>query len=352
MSQVELALLLLGLLLASAFFSGTEIAATMSSRVRLRTRAERGSRLAGVALRQIDRRANTIALCLVGSNLVSVALGVYGREAMASWLALGPVAADTVTPLVMVPLVLVFGEIVPKAVAQMYPNRTLIAMTPGLLVTRVLLAPLFWLCVLFSELTRRLARIRADVLPFASREELKQFVARSEVRGFVEPQERELIHHIVEFWKLDPRMFVRGLHEVPHLEAGMRVRDAARQMCAGRVARLVVVRDGGVIGVVRAAKLLVADPGDRIENHLEPPVQLQGLDGLDRILAAMQESPAQTGVLPVPGAGAGVVLMDDLVDALVGRRRAAPVARTAGAAARGAAGAVGAGAADGGQESA
>ena len=350
MNHVELALLILGLLLGSAFFSGTEIAATMSSRVRVRTRADHGSRLAGLALRQINRRASTIALCLVGNNLVSVALGVYGREAMATWLALGPVAADTLTPLVMVPLVLVCGEIVPKAVAQMYPNRTLIAMTPALLVMRVLLAPLYGLALLFSEVARRLARVRGDVLPFASREELKQFVARSEVRGFVEPQERELIHHIVEFWKLDPRMFVRGLHEVPHLEAGTRVRDAARQMCERRAARLVVVRDGAVIGVVRAARLLVADPLDRVESHIEPPVQLQGLDGLDRILAAMQESPAQTGLL-VPGAGAGVVLMDDLVDALVGRRSATPATPTPGAAARAAPGAVAA-AADRSQESA
>jgi CBS domain containing-hemolysin-like protein len=119
-----------------------------------------------------------------------------------------------------------------------------------------------------------------------------------------------------------------------------------------RVARLAVTRDGGVIGVVRATRLLAADPAEPIENHVEPPVHLQGIESLDRILAAMQESPAQTGVLPVAGAGTGIVLMDDLVDALVGRHIPTAVLGSARAPASGAAGAAANAAARRGQESA
>jgi putative hemolysin len=315
----DLGLILL-LLLGSAFFSGTELAVTMASRVRLRTAAVEGRRLARRADRLLRRRDHTIAVCLVGNNLVNVALAVYGREALLRVPFLSVAMADALATLLAVTLVLLFGEIIPKAVAQNYPNRVLRVAVLPLQAVRLLLAPLLLLAAGFTWLARRVVGARGSVLEFASREELKQFVARSQSRGHVDPEERVLIDHIVEFWKLDPRTFVRPLHAVPRVTQEATAGEAKERMRQLGLTRLSVTdrMDLDVVGVVTAAGMLGADNGAPVTQWMSPPLRAELGAGFDRLLAQLQGSPGQTAVVDRGAGAVGVIRLDDVLHSLLG----------------------------------
>jgi CBS domain containing-hemolysin-like protein len=310
------------LLLASAFFSSTEIAVTMASRVRLRTRAERGVRGARWAEQLLQHPERAIVTCLVGNTLVNVAAGVYARAAVLVAHPMSEAAADAIATVAVVPLVLVLGEVIPKALAQTFPNRTLAALALPLVIVRVILAPLTHSSFAVARLVRRMAHLRSDLLDFLSREELKQFVAHSEKHGHVDRDERELIYQIFEFWKLDPARFVRPLQEVPRLACTASAGAAKELMREQHLARLVVTdaaqRD--VLGIVTATALLEAPNDSQLEQYVQQPVRAQLGQGVDRLLADLQRSPSQIAVVPAGRGGlAGVILLDDLLQHLLGR---------------------------------
>ena len=310
------------LLLFSAFFSATEIAVTMSSRVRQRTRAERGVPGARLAERLLARPERAIITCLVGNNLVHVGAAALGREAVLAALPLGQTQAEVLAAVLLVPLVLLVGEVLPKAMAQTYPNRSLATLAGPLLVVRVVLAPLLLVCLGVAEVVRRVARFRSDLLDFLSREELKQFVAHSEKHGHVDREERELIYQIFEFWKIEPRRFLRPLADVPHLPAHAPAGEAKELMRQKRLARLVVTDASGqdVAGVVSATSLLEAPNDAPLAGYLQPPVRAQLAPGIDRLLSELQRSPSQIAVVRGPGdAPSGIIVLDDLLQHLLGR---------------------------------
>jgi CBS domain containing-hemolysin-like protein len=307
------------LLLASSFFAAAEIAVTMASRVRLRTRAERGERGARAAERLMLRPERAIITCLVGNNLVNIALAAYARNAVLGVSSFSEPVADVIATLVCVPLVLVVGEVLPKAFAQTYPNRTLAALAIPLVLVRTLLWPLAQIAFGIAGLVRRVARLEPDALEFLSREELKQFVAHSERHGHVDADERDLIYRIFEFWKIDPQRFVRRLEDLPTLPADAPAARAKELVRSLRLRRLVLTDPSGreVVGVASPTGLLAVADDARAGDAALPPVRASASTGIDRLLAELQRSPSQVAV--VRAAPTGVVLLDDLLRALLGQ---------------------------------
>lgn len=309
------------LLVLSAFVSAAEIAVTMASRVRMRTRVESGSRRARLAEKLLARPERAIVTCLVGVNLANVGAAVYGSEALAVLLPLSPGQVELVSIVTLVPLLLLFGEIVPKALAQTYPNRSLLALAAPLHAVRIVLWPLIQVNFAVAELVRRLARMPSHVLDFLSREELKQFVAQSEKHGHVDEEERDLIHQIFEFWKRDPLLLVRPLKDVPRLPVSAPAGRAKETMRAQRLSRLVVTddADADVVGVLSATALLDVPNDGSLSALLLGPVRAELSAGVDRLFSELQRSPSQIAVV-ASADGTGVVLLDDLLTHLLGRQ--------------------------------
>jgi CBS domain containing-hemolysin-like protein len=317
-------LTILALLLGSAFFSSAEIAATMASRFRLLTRAEQGRRGARRAEQLLEHPERAIITCLVGNTLVNIAMAAYGRSVALAAHPFSEAEADLVATVILVPLVLIIGEALPKAVAQTYPNRTLAALALPLRIIGLLLWPLAQLSFAVARLSRRVARLQAEVLDFLSREELKQFVAHSERRGHVDADERDLIYQIFVFWKLDPARLMRRLDAVPRGAPGT-PSGAAKDINRRHHIQRVVVYDAagrGVIGVLTAKSLLDAPNASAVETHVQPPVRASLAQGIDRLLTALQRSPSQTAVVDTAGS-VGIIFLDDLLQNLLGRTVAA-----------------------------
>ena len=304
------------LMVVAAMLSAAEISVTMANRVRLRTRAQVGQHGARRAERLLARPERAIATCLVGNNLANIAIAVYTRAAIEEGLHLGEASADVVATVVLVPMVLVCCETLPKAFAQLYPNRTLAGLAVPLEVVRWLTWPLTQVSFAVAGVVRWVARLKPELNDVLSRQELKQFVAHSEKHGRVDRDEHRLIASIVEFWRRDPQRWARRLETLPHLSADTPVGEAKAYMRARRLGRLIVsTADGGdVAGVAIAAALLEAPNAGRLAAYLQPPVRLASIESVDRVLAELQRSPSQVGVVRIAGEPAArVLVLDELL---------------------------------------
>ena len=192
-----------GLLICSAFFSGTEVAMFSLRRVdrEMLQRSERGGDR--LILRLLIRPRRLIAMLLVGNEVVNVSMSVV-MASMAPFVFRD--SSDTALMLystfMVLPLLLLFGEITPKTVAI----KTALGWSRRAI-------PLLWVWAIITAPIRVILRFVVDLLlrPFGaassqrkppkemSEIEFRTLVDAGNAEGQLDARERRLIHRVFEF---------------------------------------------------------------------------------------------------------------------------------------------------------
>ena len=151
-------ILMLLLLALIAFYAGSETALTSVNRVWLQERAKDGDRRAETARTLLDNANRFFGTVLVGNNLTHVSLTAIARLTMGAFLTrsllvkqLAPALARPesswaawLAAILLTPIVLVFGEALPKALGRRFANAGTLAVARPMHWSAMLLAPLVW----------------------------------------------------------------------------------------------------------------------------------------------------------------------------------------------------------------
>ena len=114
------------LIVVAAFFSCAETAFFASDRHKLRTEADAGKRGAQMVLEVLQHPEEFIGASLVGNNLANIGASALLTFAVSTFFAssgVGPAAAVAVSTSILTILIIVLAEILPKTVANAYPER-------------------------------------------------------------------------------------------------------------------------------------------------------------------------------------------------------------------------------------
>ena len=131
-----LTLAIVALLVASAFFSGSETALTAASEARMHALARRGNKSAAVVERLRIQKERLISSLLIGNNLVNVLATSLATSAFIAFMGEGGVLIATI---LMTLLLVLFAEVLPKTYAFHHANRmALFVVKPVHLLVRVL----------------------------------------------------------------------------------------------------------------------------------------------------------------------------------------------------------------------
>ena len=120
LSLITLVVALIGLIIASAYFSGSETAMMALNRYRLKHMAERNHRAAQRAQQLLDRPDRLIGLILLGNNFVNI---LAAQITTVLTLRLIGEGSLFISGLVLTAVILVFAEVVPKTMAAVHPER-------------------------------------------------------------------------------------------------------------------------------------------------------------------------------------------------------------------------------------
>ena len=146
------------LLALIAFYAGSETALTSVNRVWLKSRARDGDRRAKEACHLLENADRFFGTVLVGNNLTHVSLTTLARLAVGSLLThslivhnLTPALAQPdsswtawLTSFIVTPIVLVFGEAIPKAFGRSHANSITLLVAQPMRCSERLLAPFVW----------------------------------------------------------------------------------------------------------------------------------------------------------------------------------------------------------------
>ncbi len=202
------------LIIMSAFFSGSETGMMSLNRYRLRHLAKSGSLSARRVSRLLDRPDQLIGVILIGNNFVNI---LASAIATVIALRLGGDTAIAIATALLTFVLLIFGEVTPKTLAALYPDK--VAYPASLLLTPLLrlLYPLVWgINLLCNSIIRLLGiseqRASKDHL---SREELRTLVHES--GALIPKRHRQMLLSVLDLEKVTvedimvPRSDIVGL---------------------------------------------------------------------------------------------------------------------------------------------
>ena len=158
-SSIAMIVVLLFLVLFSAFFSASETSISSVNRVRLKNKAENGNERAALVLSLLENYDRVLSCVLIANNIVNISAASL---ATVLFTRLIPLYGPTISTVVLTVVILIFGEITPKTVAKEHAERFSMFCAPMLRVFVLLLTPLNAFFSLWYKLAMKLIRASGD----------------------------------------------------------------------------------------------------------------------------------------------------------------------------------------------
>ncbi len=307
-------------LLASAFFSAAEMAFIAANRIRLRHLAEQGARIARGYMEAFQRPERLLSTAMMGVTIAHVTASAVTTALLLPWLGRkAPLWATAV----LTPVMLIFGEIVPKTLTQQRATAVALWTFDPLRLAAWVLKPLVWTAnVLVGAILRGLGRgERGD--PFVSRDDLR-LLFQVEPAGVtdVREEEREMIEGIFDLGETDVREIMVPLVDVVAVPEEATVAETVARIRESGYSRLPVYREriDHVVGVVTALDILHRGAGeDTIKSLIRPAYYVPETKRIDDLLREMQRQHLQLAVVVDEyGGSEGIVTVEDIVEEIVG----------------------------------
>ena len=191
-------IILIVLILFSAYFSATETAFSSLNRIKLKNMAQDGNKRAKKTLDLCEKYDKLLSTILIGNNIVNIMSTSIATALFVALLAEKGVAVSTV---VMTVLVLIFGEIVPKSMAKEVPEAFAMFSAPFISLLMWVLTPASYFFTLLKDWIKSFLKINADEA--ITDRELLTMVEEAQKDGGIDEAESNLLISAIEFYDLE-----------------------------------------------------------------------------------------------------------------------------------------------------
>ncbi len=311
--------ILVVLVIISAFFSASETAFSSLNKIRIKSLANEGNKRAKTALFLEERFDKLLVTILIGNNAVNLASSSIATLLFVELLQ-DEAAGALIATVVMLIVLLIFGEITPKSLAKKNSERIALMFTPALYVLVMAFTPI---SIFFTALTKLVSRRNPDT-PTMTEDELVVMIDEIQEEGILEQHEGELIRSAIEFDDifvdevLTPRVDVIAADKsVSESE----LKDIFRKTGYSRIP----IYDGTIdriVGVVSAKDFFnkCYEFNDmQIKDIVRPIRFVAKTTTIATVLSDLQKSKVHMAVvLDSYGGTLGIVSLEDIIEELVG----------------------------------
>ena len=328
--------LLVFLILLNALFAMSEMALTASRKARLQVMVETGDAGAKAAMTLHDNPTKWLSTVQIGITSISVLNGIVGDAAFsapfAGWLhetfairdRAAEVAATAMVVVTITFLTIIFGELVPKRIGQMYPESVARLVAQPMELISLAARPFVKLLSWCTEATLKLIGIRGGPDRSVTEEEIAASLEEGLDAGVIEAQEHQMVRNV---FRLDDRQvgsMMMPRAEIVWLDVAATTEDVLRLIGNDEHSRYPVCRGGldDVLGVISAQSLLQQTMRGQplsLTDKLQPPVfvpeTLSGMELLDHFRAS---SAQMVFVVDEYGEVQGVITVRDVLEAITG----------------------------------
>ncbi len=310
----------------SMFFSGSETAITSLDIRRARRVVEDGGRRGRLMAFWVNQPVRVLSTILVGNNITNTLMSALITAIAIRHLQGGPYGDYAVAGAVIFTtiLLLIFGEITPKAIGRAYNEQVSLPALGVLSVLSQLMAPALWLLTRITNfvLKRFTGGGNLSLSSPVTSDEIGYLVKVGRSQGSINADQAALLRRIVSFEDKIVRDIMVPVDQVTAVDLEWEVRQVREVAIRSGHSRLPVYQSNidSVRGILHIKQLVGLADDESIERILRPPVFVSESQRLHDVLRRFKEQRVHLGIV-VDDAGdtVGVITLEDVLEQIVGQ---------------------------------
>nr|UWI51112.1 hemolysin family protein [Clostridioides difficile] len=316
-------IILVVLLMGSAFFSASETALMSLSKIRIRYMQDEGVKGAKLVSSLIENPNKLLSSILVGNNVVNIAATSISTSLFIGLMGEKGVALATA---VMTVLVLIFGEITPKTIAASNSEKVSLLVSKPIRVIIFVLRPVVWVFNIITNVIFKLFGItHKGAKSFITEEELKTMVNVSHEEGVLEMEEREIINNVFEFGDMQAKNAMIQRIDMVAIDIEDSYDEIIQVFKEEKLSRMPVYEEtiDDIIGILNIKDIIFLSDEEidsfDIKNYMREPFFTYEFKKITQLLEEMKLEKSQMAiVVDEYGGTSGLLTIEDLVEVIVG----------------------------------
>lgn len=316
-------IIILVLIVFSAFFSLSEAALLSVGKIRIRHLAESGNNNAKQVVRLLENPERFLAAILIGNNIVNISASVLATDAALGYFGDSGLAIATG---VMTLFILVFGEVLPKTIASRNAeNIAMLVANPITFVINVLRPIVWFLTTIVNSMIVLVGGKERVKHPFVTEEMINMLLKVGEKEGTIQKHEREIISNVFDFTDekahgvMTPRETIVSIEESANLETALKLINESGH------SRIPVYRKDfdNIIGMIYAKDFLKFRDYElgriKVQEILRPLLIVKAGQEISSVMKELQHKKMAISIVVDNNMKViGLVSIEDILEELVG----------------------------------
>lgn len=316
---IILSIVLLILLLFSAFFASSETSFSAVNIIRLKNYVEEKKRGAKKALWIAEHFDRTLTTCLVGNNFVNIGATTVGAY-LITQLIKNPTVANIVTTFVMTIIVLIFSEIIPKSYAKEHPEEMTLFLS-GFMYFLIKISYPF--VVFFLWLKKAFVR-KQEMLPTVTESELETIIETMEDQGVINSMDADLLQGVIDIGERTVNDIMTPRVDVIGVEINMTPEEIKDLFFKYKYSRMPVYKEDRdhIIGILTERDFFTAyikKQKNDLRTLVSTPLYVSKELKVDDLIRKMQAAKKHFAIVSDEyGGTSGIVTLEDALEELFG----------------------------------
>lgn len=322
MPDLSRVFIIIALILLSAFFSMTESALSYCNQIKLKVKAEDGSKAARLVLAVLDKFDKYMVTILICNNIVNILLSVLATIICVNLFQEYGVLVATIGSTLFV---FIFGEMIPKAIGKSRPDSISCFCIYPIKVLSIILTPISFLFQGLINLFKKIFKANQQE-PLLSEDDFQDVIESIEEQGQIEAEESEIIQSAVEFADLKVKEVMRDKNEIVAIDLDNQwsKEQLIDFFVDNNFSRFPVYKGDldhivGILHARTALKSLMLNTYNGIDKQLVEPLFVKPNMHLDTIFDEFKKKKTHIAiVIDKDYHTLGMVTMEDVLEELVG----------------------------------
>lgn len=324
---VSSVILLVFLFCCSAFFSGSETALFSLNPIRIQHLEKEGSHTAALVRQLLEHPSKLLVTILIGNETVNILASSTAASLCVRFL--GEETGPVVATVAMTLLLLIFGEVTPKAFAVQTPQKyAFFACRPLLFFSKVIFPIRIVLTGIADAILRLFGGERKSHERLLTGQEFRTLLDVSEREGVVETAERKMLDNLFDFSKMSVKEIMIPRTDMFCFSLSDTLEEIIAKCRTELYARVPVYQDtiDHIVGIVYVKDLLPFFHGEHQDFHLDNVVReayfIPETKKVQELLKDFQRKKIHIAiVVDEYGGTAGLVCLEDILEEIVGEIR-------------------------------
>lgn len=305
----------------SAFFSSAETAITSTSSFKVRQLEKNEVKNASLLKRLINDIQNLITTILVGNNIVNI---VTTTIATLFFTDVFGTKGAVISPIILTIVVLIFGEITPKMIAQAKSEDVALKFSKPIYFFSIILKPFVILLGLITKNLMKLFSANNIDADKVTEEDLKTIVDVSEEQGVINNDESEIINNVFEFGQSDVSDIMTPRTNMEAIALDSTRSELYKFLTESKHSRIPIYGESidNIIGILHMKDIVnfIAESKELNLEELARPTfyAYENMHVFDLFKNMKQMNVSLAIVIDEYGGTSGIVTIEDIVEELVG----------------------------------